>query len=516
MTEESLRVLFVTPELAPWVKSGGLGDVAHALPHALRRIGIDVRVLTPAYPALLRAFPDARPAADLELGAALGSATVLETVTADGLPLLLLHSPRFYQRGGNAYQDERGTDWGDNHLRFGALSRAAALLAAAPGRDPETSPQGSTTLPSLAWGGGAGGEGRPWRPRVVHCNDWPCGLAPAYLRYAGQAPAASVMTVHNLAFQGNFPPATLGGLGLPSQAFAIDGVEFYGQVSFLKAGLQLADRITTVSPTYAEEIQSAEHGCGLDGLLRYRRDRLTGILNGIDTERWNPATDPFLARRYDAASLEHKADNKRALQLRMGLPPDGSLPLLGCVARITHQKGLDLLPEIAAELAALPVQLALLGQGEPALEARLLQMAHDYPQRFAVMLGYDEPLAHLIEGGADAFLMPSRFEPCGLNQMYSLRYGTPPVVRATGGLADTVADCNPLTLAAGSANGFTFREPTSAALLAAVRRAVDAWHQPALWRRLQENGMARDFGWTDAARRYRAVYVQATTKAAAA
>jgi starch synthase len=490
MIKESLRVLFVTPELAPWVKSGGLGDVAYALPHALRRIGIDVRVLVPAYPALVHAFPDARPAADLELGAALGSATVLQTVTADGLPLLLLRSPRYYQRDGSAYQDEGGTDWGDNHLRFGALSRAAALLA-------------------------GGASSYPWRPRVVHCNDWPCGLAPAYLRYSGQAPAASVMTVHNLAFQGNFPPATLGELGLPPQAFALDGVEFYGQVSFLKAGLQLADYITTVSPTYAEEIQSAAYGCGMDGLLRYRRDRLTGILNGIDTERWNPATDPFLARRYDAASLEHKADNKRALQARMGLAPDASVPLLGCVARITHQKGLDLLPEIAAELAALPVQLALLGRGEPALEARLQQMARDHPQRFAVVLGYDESLAHLIEGGADAFLMPSRFEPCGLNQMYSLRYGTPPVARATGGLADTVVDCNPLTLAVGSANGFIFREPASAALLAAVRRAADAWRQPALWRRLQENGMARDFGWTDAARRYGVLYAQVTTKTAA-
>lgn len=483
---QPLRVLFVAPELAPWMKSGGLGDVAHALPLALRQIGVDVRVLAPAYSPLKQAHPDARPVAAFpSLGGSFPPARLFEAETADGLPLLLIDCPAAYERAGSAYQDASGHDWHDNHLRFGLLSRITALL-------------------------GRNDSPYSWLPRVVHCNDWPCGLAPAYLHYDGHPHVPTVMTVHNLAFQGNFAAAAVAELALPAHAFAVDGVEFYGQLSFLKSGLHFADRLTTVSPRYAEEIQTPEYGCGLDGLLRSRRERLTGILNGIDTQRWNPAADPLIARPYDRTKLEAKADNKRQLQAQLGLPIDTAVPLLGCVARVTYQKGLDLLPQIGDELAALPAQLALLGQGEKPLEEALRALARRFPANFAVVIGYDEALAHLIEAGADMFLMPSRFEPCGLNQMYSLRYGTPPVARATGGLADTVVDCNPATVAANSANGFLFGEPSAGALLAAVRRAIEAWKDPALWRRLKDNGMSRDFGWAEAARRYRSIYGELT------
>lgn len=475
-----MRVLYVTPEIAPWMKSGGLGDVSHSLPLALRRLGVDVRLLLPAYPPIKHAFPEARPALALPYGA-FASATLLEATSPEGLPLLLLDCPACYAREGSAYQDDKGRDWPDNHLRFGLLCRVAAHL-------------GSQDSP-LAW-----------RPQIIHCHDWPSGLVPAYLRYGGSSAAATVFTVHNMAFQGNFPPATLRELGLPATAFTLEGVEFYGQVSFLKAALQLADRITTVSPTYAAEIQTREFGCGMDGLLRYRRERLTGILNGIDVDLWNPATDPLIARNYDYHTIESKAENKRQLQARMGLRQDDSLPLLGCVARITHQKGLDLLLEIGEALAAMPVQLALLGKGDAALEAGLTAMCRAHPQSFGLVLGYDEALAHLIEAGADAFLMPSRFEPCGLNQMYSQRYGTPPIVRTTGGLADTVTDYG---TGSDDATGFVFREASGAALLQAIRRACAAWRQSTVWRRLQANGMHQDFSWNHAASLYQSVYASA-------
>lgn len=478
------RVLFVTPELAPWIKSGGLGEISRSLPAALHEAGVDVRILVPAYPPLLAAFPEAHLVAEVaEPGGRLLPARLLEARLECGIPLLLIDCPDYYRRAGTAYQDIDGQDFADNALRFGLLSKVAAVL-------------------------GSRGSPYPWRPEVVHCNDWPCGLAPAYLHFERRMAkkAATVMTVHNLAFQGIFPPSTLADLGLPPESFAMDGVEFWGNLSFMKAGLQFAGRITTVSPRYAAEIQGEEFGSGLAGLLRWRSRDLAGILNGIDTQAWNPATDPFLARRYDFAHIEAKAANKTALQRRMGLAEDASLPLLGVVSRITQQKGLDLLTQIAGDIARLPVQLVLLGRGDKALENQLAQLAARRPELFAVSIGFDEELAHLIEGGADIFLMPSRFEPCGLNQMYSLRYGTPPVVRATGGLADTVVNCTMETLAEGKANGFTFENATADDLLEAIRRALAAWRDKALWRRLQGNGMKQDFGWAQTAGRYRALY----------
>jgi starch synthase len=476
-----LRVLFVTPECAPLTKTGGLGDVSAALPAALKKLRIDVRVLLPGYPSVLAAAPKAKVVATLAESAPPFESRVLETRLPSGVPLLILDCPSLYQRGGGPYQNEAGEDWPDNGLRFGAFSRAAAVL-------------GSTASPLQ------------WRPHVVHCNDWPTALAPAYLHYQERSHAASVMTVHNLAFHGAFAPELVATLGLPPASYAIDGLEFYGRMSFLKAGLFYSDAITTVSPTYAREIQSESHGCGLDGLLRARSAALTGILNGIDTAQWNPATDPLIARRYGPRTVNLKHGNKQALQRELGLAADPDLPLLGAVGRFTHQKGTDLIASAVPELAALPVQLAALGSGERSYEDAMRSAAARYPGQIAVTIGFDERMAHLIEAGADMFLMPSRFEPCGLNQMYSQRYGTPPIARATGGLVDTIADCTAETLAAAAATGFLFHEPSVPALVTAIRRATAFFRDTRGWRTLQQNAMACDFSWRRSAAKYVEVY----------
>ena len=475
-----MKVLFATSEIAPWVKTGGLGDVAAALPAALRMQGVDVRVLVPAYPALLRAFPDARPVARPHwLGGLLPTCSLRETTASDGTPLLLLDFPPYFEREGNPYLAPEGKDWHDNHLRFGLLSRVAAWLASE-------------------------ASALEWRPDVVHCNDWQTGLVPAYLRYLPGGTAKTLMTVHNLAFQGLFDHASLFELGLPDAAWHLEGVEYFGHLSFLKAGLRLADAITTVSPTYAKEISTDEQGMGMAGLLRVRAEAVSGILNGID-DAWNPATDAHLSEpfvNFDLKWPEAKAANKRALQAQCGLVQDDEVPLFGVVSRLTHQKGLDLLADIADAVLALPAQLVVLGSGERALETTFRVLAQRHPGRCSVRIGFDEALAHRIEAGADAFLMPSRFEPCGLNQMYSLRYGTPPVVRATGGLADTVVDAAD----AEHGNGFVFAEPTAAALQATIRRAIEAFADKPRWRRLQKNGMSGDYSWTAPARRYAELY----------
>ena len=465
-----MRVLFVTPELAPWVKTGGLGEVAQALPTALAAAGAQLRVLVPAYPALRAAFPQARTVAQFPSpGGALPPARLLEAPGSP--PLWLLECPSLFEREGSPYQTPQRADWPDNDLRFGLLSRIAALL---------------------------GGDASPleWRPDVVHCNDWQSGLAPAYLAHAPGKRAATVMTIHNLAYQGLFARDSLAPLALPAAAFAPDGLEFYGKLSFLKAGLYFADLISTVSPGYAREIQTAELGFGLDGLLRARAGDLVGILNGIDTELWDPARDPLIAQRYDAEWLERKAPNKAALQRAFGLPETAGAPLLGMASRLVPQKGADLVLAVADDQVRAGAQLAILGTGEREIESALLALAARHPRHVAVRIAFDEPLAHLIEAGADLFLMPSRFEPCGLNQLYSMRYGTPPVVRRTGGLADSVSETT----------GFLFDEATPQALRAALARALEAWRKPSAWRELQQNGMRRDVGWDGPARAYLAAY----------
>ena len=485
----SPRVLFVVAELAPWMKTGGLGEVAATLPAALRAAGVDARILVPAYPGVRAALRAARATAEIaQPGGAFPPAQVLAGVTAAGVPVFAVDCPALYARSGDPYCDARGRDWPDNHLRFGLLAKVAAQIA-------------------------LGLPGIEWMPQIVHCNDWHTGLAPAYLHFAEAAKVRSVFTIHNIAFQGLFPRAALEQLALPAQAYAMDGVEYHGQLSFMKAGIQYADAVTTVSPTHAREIQGEDLGFGLGGLLRHRAPQLSGILNGLDTELWNPATDAHLVQRYDSATLEAKAANKVALQQRLKLAVNDAMPLLGVVSRLTSQKGLDLLIAAAREVMNLPAQLAVLGSGEQALERQFSALARTHRDHCAAVIGFDEALAHLIEAGADIFVMPSRYEPCGLNQMYSLRYGTPPVVRATGGLADTVVDCNAATLADGTANGFVFTEPSPQALLAALVRAVDTWRDRARWRELQRNGMRVDFSWRTSAQRYCDVYCALITAA---
>ncbi len=482
----ALRILFVTSEIAPWVKTGGLGDVAAALPEALVKAGVDLRLLVPAYPALTAAFPDAKLIVGIaHPGGSLPPCRILEAIAPSGVTLWLLDCPRFFNRPGGPYQTPEGPDWPDNPLRFALLAKVAAIFS---------------------------GDASPidWRPQVVHGNDWQAGLTPAYLHYdavaAGKPRPGTVMTVHNLAFQGNFGPTLMPAVGLPAEAFQPLGVEFHGHLSFLKAGLQLADRITTVSPTYAREIQGDALGFGMAGLLRHKRHVLTGILNGVDEAVWNPATDPALAKNYDAAHLEDKAANKSALQRLFGLQESETRPLLGVVSRLTHQKGLDWVLEVAPQLAARGIQLVVLGAGDKTLQAGFKELPALHPGLMGVRIGYDEALAHQIEAGADLFLMPSRFEPCGLNQMYSLRYGTPPLVRPTGGLADTVTDCTPESLADGSATGFVMPGIDADSLLVTIERAVALWHDRPVWRCLQQAGMARDSSWDRAAAAYLDLY----------
>jgi starch synthase len=464
------RILFAVPECAPLTKTGGLGDVAGALPAALRALGVDVRVLLPAYGAL--------PGKALARIEVLGrKVRLLESTLPSGVPLYLLDCPELYVRNGGPYQTGEGEDWPDNALRFGVLSRAAALL---------------------------GGAASPltWRPDVVHCNDWPTALAPVYLEREPQA-AASLLTVHNLAFQGLFDPSVLPDLALPAADFSMQKLEFYGRLSFLKGGLACAGAISTVSPSYAAEIQTEAQGCGLDGLLRERRADLHGILNGIDTAIWDPAADPLIAAPYDPASLDAKRANKAALQRRMELRVDEEVPLLGMVGRLTHQKGIDLVLAAASELIGLPAQLAVLGKGDRAHEHSLAALAARHPGKVAVATGFNEELAHLIEAGADLFLMPSRFEPCGLNQMYSQRYGTIPIVRATGGLDDTVVDYDENTH---TGTGFKFLHATADSLIATVKRALALFKRRDAVDALAGQIMRIDHGWHRSARRYLELY----------
>lgn len=476
-----MRVLFVTSEVAPLIKTGGLADVSAALPAALRRLGEDVRVLLPGYPQVLNALESFKMEAQLPGVAGFPDARLFSSVLPDGVPLWILDCPALFQRDGGIYQDAQGQDWPDNALRFGLLSRVAAIM---------------------------GGAESPlaWRPDVVHCNDWQTGLTPAYMHFVpGGAPC--VMAVHNLAFQGVFAPQLVEVLGLPAESFQPHGVEYYGNLSFLKAGLHYANHLTTVSPTYAQEIQTDALGFGMQGLLKSRSASLTGILNGIDDHEWNPAADPALVQGYSAHNMAGKAANKRELQLRMGLPLDPEVPLFGLVSRFTHQKGLDVVLEIAPQLIAAPAQLVLLGSGDAAMQQGALALARKYPQQIAAVVGFDEKLSHLIEAGADMFLMPSRFEPCGLNQMYSQHYGTPPIVHATGGLIDSVVDCNKTTLARGEATGFVFNRMTAQDLLACVQRALSCYRDKQAWAAVQLHGMRKDFSWQGSATKYREIYL---------
>jgi starch synthase len=475
-----LRVLAIASEAFPLIKTGGLADVAGALPLALPGVGVEMRTLLPGYPAVLALLEGAETAH--VYSSLMGGAARVLAGHAGGLLLFVLDAPHLFGRPGNPYLGPDGKDWPDNALRFGALARAGADLA-------------KGVVPAYA-------------ADVAHAHDWQAALAPVYLEYDEGERPATVLTIHNIAFQGHFFGDLLGPLGLPPEAMALEGVEYFGGVGFLKGGIQFADRITTVSPTYAREILTPEFGMALDGLLRARSADVEGIVNGVDDEIWNPATDRTLSQTFSAERLDRRAANKTALQERFGLSPDAEGPLFGVVSRLTSQKGLDLLALCLPGLVARGGQLAMLGTGEPQLEHGFQTMAEAYPDNVGVEIGYDETLAHAIQAGVDFLIVPSRFEPCGLTQLCALRYGAVPLVARVGGLADTVIDANEAALTAGVATGVQFFPPDVHALDHAITRAFDLYSEGETMRRLRLNGLSSDVSWRHPAQRYAALYAK--------
>jgi len=477
-----MQLLFATAEAHPLAKTGGLADVSRALPIALQQQGVDVRLIMPGYPRAITQLRNPQVAGRVAPAYGIDDGLLIAGTFPDcDLPVWLVSSAKLFGRDGGLYQDDDGNAWPDNALRFAYFSKIAADLAL-----------GRTTV--------------AWRPDVVHANDWHTGLVPLLLsQYEGQRPS-TVFTAHNMAFQGNFAPNDVPDLGLA----AVIDIEFYGRISFLKAGLRYADRVTTVSPTYARQILTPEYGCGLDGDLQRRGADFSGILNGIDEATWNPATDPFLAANYRLHDMAGKRHCKHEFQHDMGLPTEPDIPLIGFVSRLTDQKMADTLIEALPWIADAGAQLAVVGEGDRTLEAAFADAADRYPAWLTVTIGYDEALAHQLQAGCDILLAPARFEPCGLTQLYALRYGTLPVVRRTGGLADTVVDTNNLSLSERTATGFVFNDPDSASMIFALSRALALYRDPLHWRLLQLQAMTREFGWDASAERYMDLYRDVT------
>ena len=478
-----MRILHVAAEIFPLVKTGGLADVVAALPVALAARGLDVRVLLPGMPAILNGVRDQKPL--IRLGPAFGAAVItlqLGRLPDNGLLAYVIDAPFLYRRDGDPYLGPDGRDWNDNHRRYALLGWIAAHLAV--GELDET-----------------------WQPEVVHAHDWHAGLAPAYIAQNPALNTATVFTIHNLAFRGLFPLDHHTDLGLLISGADQSALEFYGHLSFMKSALVHAKRVNTVSPTYAHEICTPKHGWGLDGLLRDRGDHLSGILNGVDYSVWDPTRDPALPKGYSADKLRGKKVCKLKLQAEMGFAVRGKTPLFAVVSRLTSQKGMDLVLACLHELRTEGGQLVVIGSGEAEIEAGFRAAAAAHPHTVSVYLGYDEALAHRIIAAADVLLVPSRFEPCGLTQLYALRYGTLPLVRRVGGLADTVTDATPGNLKDGTANGFVFDDPSSRALATRLSEACALYrdHQ-STWHQLQRRGMAQDFSWADSAARYEALY----------
>ena len=477
----TVRILFASSEIYPLAKTGGLADVSGALPQALEALGADVHLIMPGYAEALDAA--AHKSTRVALGDVIGtdSVRVIQARTPDaGLPVWLVDCPRLFGRAG-LYQDEHGWDWPDNPQRFAVFNHVAARLAS------------GQLVPD-------------WSADVVHANDWHAGLLPLLVAQMCGKPPASVFTMHNLAYQGLFPAHHYSSLGLPAVAFGTEGIEFYGQISFLKAGIRYADRLTTVSPTYAQEILTPDQGRGLENLLKSRASVLSGILNGIDHRVWDPVMDPHLACSYTPRDLRGKRACKAALQRELGLECSETTPLVVYLSRLADQKMSDVVVDTCPEILNRGLQFAVLGRGDPAIESGLRERVQQYPGMAAARIGYEEPLAHRLIAGADILLHPSRFEPCGLTHRYAMRYGTLPIVRRTGGLADTVVGSTEVTMHDGTANGFTFDQATAEDMLACLDRALALYRQPVAWRRLQRRAMEHHHGWEVAARQYMDIY----------
>ncbi len=472
------KILFVTSEVHPLIKTGGLADVSGSLPKALADLAQEVRIIMPRYRAI-HTHHEIHYLGTIRVNNL--DVNILQTqLPESSVTIWLVDCPELFDHPGNPYLDELGHPWANIAERFALFCRIAVEVA-----------MNRANL--------------NWSADLVHCNDWQSGLVPALLSLEAERPD-TVFTIHNLAYQGLFPSSKFHSLNLPGQLWSPEKIEFHGMMSFIKGGLACADRVTTVSPSYALEIQTAEFGYGLEGLLSHRADTLSGIINGIDMDHWDPATDDNISEHYTISSLQNKRLNKSALQQLVALPVNPNIPVFGLISRLVEQKGIDLVLACLPHLASMPMQLVLLGSGEKGFEHRLLTLAEQYPYRFSVTIGYDEKLAHLIEAGSDVFLMPSRFEPCGLNQMYSQRYGTLPIVRRTGGLADTVTDAVPATLNNKTATGFVFDEPSYGALLEAIKRALLLYDDPQVWQTMQKTAMQRDFSWQTSAGHYIELY----------
>ena len=498
-------VLFVTSEAQPLIKTGGLADVSGSLPVALKNLRCNIRIMLPAYPSVLKKLGKPKTIARIQIPGLPGDVELIEDIlprtaaSKANVKLILVKYASAYDRPGNPYLDEKGEPWPDNAERFALLSRAAVQVA-------------------------LGQAGIKWRPDVVHCNDWQTGLVPALLHDEADRPA-TVFTIHNLAYQGLYPRETFDTLALPNHLWSPFALEFYDRLSFIKGGLVFADRFNTVSPRYAEEIQTSEFGYGLEGLLQHRQAASSGIINGIDTNEWDPENDPHISKQYGLKTLSNKKHNKTALQKRFNLPENENVLLLGFIGRLVEQKGVDLIIDTIKRCKGQPIQFAILGSGDKKLEAMLRTIASSTAEQVGVHIGYDESLAHQVEAGIDAFLMPSRFEPCGLNQLYSLRYGSSPIVSNVGGLSDSVIgyeggkknskqkskekkgqkktkDMN--------ATGIKLSSVSADSLYEAVQLASQLYNKPRIWNKMIRNGMSQSFSWQDSAKQYLKLYKAAT------
>lgn len=475
-------ILYASSEVYPFMKTGGLADVAQSLPAAIRSMGADVRIIMPNYGSLNIGDSSCEVVGQFEVKH--DRVKLIATHIPDSLvPVILVDCPKWFAREGNPYLDSEGAPWSDNVQRFTLFSRVISLVA-------------------------MNQAGLGWLPTIVHCNDWQTGLALALLRNEG-INKGLIFTIHNIAYQGIFPYADFQSLELPNDLWSIDALEYYGQMCFLKGGITCSNQLNTVSPRFAEEIQTTEYGFGMDGLLRSLSGKLSGVINGVDLNEWSPKKDKHISYRYEMGSLEIKAKNKLELQQQFGFIVDKDVPLFASITRLVEQKGVDLIIEILKKLLVFDIQIIMLGSGDEKIENKLLEVAHANKNKFHVVIGYDETLAHKLTAAADIYLMPSRFEPCGLNQMYSQIYGTVPVVRKTGGLADTVIDYKDELQAGNYATGFVFEDNRSDKLFKAITKALDCYADKKLWKQIQSNGMKQDYSWQSSARKYLLIYEKA-------